>query len=863
MDSNLLSESLMNVAISTDIATQDELTNVSSDLKGIVDKVSAEAHSANSNLSAYLPLSGNKKLVGDITAFNADIYKESQEHKAAISVGANEARNDYQFKQITSYISQVNINLDMPLNVLLTSEMSVLYINNTNETWSKVEYYDSISGTIVAKSAEYNRSQYYWEVYNHYWDGSSGYITLTALNDGSSDPDRGSLFGYGRRLEISYQYGSFYVDYSIAVNGDELTGSSYSSAHLQGSYGENDQYFTLTSDYTYITPSYLTQSGHAWFEDLWTCDFTVISGTSNELPYALNECSNRRIFFTDYVDSDTYGWLGDLGDYFSKDYTSINSYELSHFSIDEGHVFTKRSSSSGSTYDYVSEEFDSPLKNIAFSLYNTGTDYAVSELKVGLNEEHGYALYTFNNEIPTQLTTLFVHSMEKYATKDDVENSLELVSSKISDVSASLDSTNATVTTNANKAKDTFYGSSSSSTNALTASVNGWSNTTNSLKVGGTYYVTFSNDSINSIVPKTLNINSSGAKEIVKQNGTNLYSNPERGVLVNGGTYAFLYDGSRYILLNPFERETFYGSAVGIDSDIIKIQIEKDKNFNIRPGNICVLSFKNYIPTTTPFRIQINKDVLYAYETTYSGTTPLFVNHKDIKPNELYQVVCDDVFRLRMSQLIFKDRYNECLPLSGGTISGNFGVYDPNLSSDSFSINDATNKHFVSIGSGASVKEVSLRQNGVALGISAIVSGNYGTAIGNSAYASSSGVAVGSYHTEATTTRAIAIGCQTSATAKDAIQLGRGINNETSSFQVLSYKVLDGNGNVPYERLSSVLINEEYISKATIINALSDITTENLSGIDYNNPTQDSLSVLYHNVGILQNALSNVLTVVS
>jgi len=53
------------------------------------------------------------------------------------------------------------------------------------------------------------------------------------------------------------------------------------------------------------------------------------------------------------------------------------------------------------------------------------------------------------------------------------------------------------------------------------------------------------------------------------------------------------------------------------------------------------------------------------------------------------------------------------------------------------------------------------------------------------------------------------------------------------------------------------------VSKEAIVNALSDVTTENLSGFDYDNPSEYSLAALFHNVKIMQNALSNVLTVLS
>lgn len=82
-------------------------------------------------------------------------------------------------------------------------------------------------------------------------------------------------------------------------------------------------------------------------------------------------------------------------------------------------------------------------------------------------------------------------------------------------------------------------------------------------------------------------------------------------------------------------------------------------------------------------------------------------------------------------------------------------------------------------------------------------SGAYGVMIGYSADANNSAVAVGN-NAQANSIRSIAIGqgAIVNANYEDAIQLGHGTNSETKSLQVWDYKLLNGNGLVPNERLS-------------------------------------------------------------
>lgn len=145
----------------------------------------------------------------------------------------------------------------------------------------------------------------------------------------------------------------------------------------------------------------------------------------------------------------------------------------------------------------------------------------------------------------------------------------------------------------------------------------------------------------------------------------------------------------------------------------------------------------------------------------------------------------------------------------------------------------------IAIGRNAIVKEKGIAigdnafadacEQAIAIGRGSIAdSGNYPTAIGCVAKATADhtiavgvgslsqatgGIAIGRY-TIASGERSIVIGYATEnrtgrpgefaiASAKNAIQLGTGINNEISSFQVYSYKVIDSDGNIPEARLSA------------------------------------------------------------
>lgn len=53
--------------------------------------------------------------------------------------------------------------------------------------------------------------------------------------------------------------------------------------------------------------------------------------------------------------------------------------------------------------------------------------------------------------------------------------------------------------------------------------------------------------------------------------------------------------------------------------------------------------------------------------------------------------------------------------------------------------------------------------------------------------------------------RSIAIGYSAKATASQAVQIGQGVNDDSRSLQFLEYKLLDGKGQIPAERMTSAL----------------------------------------------------------
>ena len=125
----------------------------------------------------------------------------------------------------------------------------------------------------------------------------------------------------------------------------------------------------------------------------------------------------------------------------------------------------------------------------------------------------------------------------------------------------------------------------------------------------------------------------------------------------------------------------------------------------------------------------------------------------------------------------FADAYEQAIAIGRGSIADS-GNYPTAIGCVAKAIAD----HTIAVGVGS----LSQATGSIAIGRNTIASGERSIVIG--------------YATENRTGRP---GEFAIASAKNAIQLGTGTNNEISSFQVYSYKVLDSDGNIPEARLSA------------------------------------------------------------
>ena len=82
------------------------------------------------------------------------------------------------------------------------------------------------------------------------------------------------------------------------------------------------------------------------------------------------------------------------------------------------------------------------------------------------------------------------------------------------------------------------------------------------------------------------------------------------------------------------------------------------------------------------------------------------------------------------------------------------------------------------------------------------------------------------------------MGAQTVNSAKegiDAIQLGTGTNNNEKTLQVYSYQLMDANGNIPIERIESVIGNLDSLkteNKENLVNAINELKTNTSSSVE-------------------------------
>lgn len=134
-----------------------------------------------------------------------------------------------------------------------------------------------------------------------------------------------------------------------------------------------------------------------------------------------------------------------------------------------------------------------------------------------------------------------------------------------------------------------------------------------------------------------------------------------------------------------------------------------------------------------------------------------------------------------------KDELAGYLPLNGGgVVTGNVAIQ--NLDGDNlFSLN---NYGKVTIGVGASIHP----------------NAQYGVAIGANTYAANSGIAINGGSSSSSISAnggGIAIGDSVVSGGYGSIQLGYANNNSDALFRVWKYPMLDGNGDIPYGRLSA------------------------------------------------------------
>jgi len=802
---------------------------------------------AANSISSFVPLSGDKRLSGDLSVYNANLYKEEQTDKSCIRVTGSEfvGGNVY----INSYISAVQINFSAPLTAWLDTQLQNYQMGDCYETWPKLEVTDSSSSYPIATfNQSYSRSQYYgyWIRKDYYWSGSDGYITLTAWNEGNQSSN-GSLVGVGRAIEISYSGGTFNVSYYIAASDYELTSSGFPYVSFYWSGDGTQTSITLTRDYNnYISPYYMDSSSNYWYGEEYKVDITVLSGVPNTLPYELSDFSYSLVIDPQYTDNDTYDWAYNIGTTTESGKIVLSSNSVTPFSISDGHVFTKYKSDEYGTNYYMSEFFgEHKLSDLQISIYDNGSDYSINGTNANYDQQYDYGNPNFYN-YSTSDTTKNVHTIEKYAT----ESIIDEVNSKITSLSSNVSTVENTVSTNAAKSKNTFYGTSNSASTNLTASVTGWNSTTNSRVVGNVFYIKFTNSSVMSYAPTNLNINNSGNVGIRKrqsQNSVNLAS-CSKGDIKIAAIYEFVYDGQYYILLNPNENETFYGTCytntaagtVATSGKFYQTYIEAGNTYNIYFSGTTISSVAL---TALNINGMGNKNV-YKWDTGTNSNVQLVSG--DIQPYSRHQFVYDGTY-FRMVPTFDGSKY---LPLKeGGTISGDLKIYSNELSTNIFDIHGEYDR--MRIGYDSKAAAAGMGPGAMAIGISANAFGARVLAVGYDSYAGASAgtgngnTAIGAkskalktqstaigreaYASETYTT---AIGSATSATASYAIQLGRGTNNTVSSLQVYDWQLLDSNGDIPYERLSTSIdpILGNILSTLQVINGTNTSSSEAYSG---------------------------------
>lgn len=151
--------------------------------------------------------------------------------------------------------------------------------------------------------------------------------------------------------------------------------------------------------------------------------------------------------------------------------------------------------------------------------------------------------------------------------------------------------------------------------------------------------------------------------------------------------------------------------------------------------------------------------------------------------------------------------------------------------------------------------------------------------IGISSKARSGGsIAIGPF-TEALSDCAIALGDQAKAKAENATQIGVGTNNKRNTLQFLNYTVIDQNGNVPLDRISTydftnnttlsavsatvltqskAYADNKFISRKKIKDEIS-ACLSTLVDYDLSNPGEYNILSIAYNLNVVMNTLSNIM----
>lgn len=776
---------------------------------------------AANSISSFVPLSGDKRLSGDLSVYNANLYKEEQTDKACIRVTDSEFMGGNVY--INSYISAVQINFSAPLTAWLDTQLQNYQMGDCYETWSKLEVTDTYSSNPIATfNQSYSRSQYYgyWLRKDYYWSGSDGYITLTAWNEGNQSSN-GSLVGIGRAIEINYSGGTFNVSYYIAASDYELTSSGFPYVAFYWSGDGIQTSITLTSDSNHINPYYADSSSNSWYGEEYEVDITVLSGTSNKLPYELSDFSYSLVIDPQYSDNDTYSWASSIGTTTDSGKIALSSSSVTPFSISDGHVFTKYKSDEYGNNCYMSEFFgEYKLSNIQISIYNSGSYYSINEINANYDQQYEYGNPNFYNYSTSDITKN-IYTIEKYATEGQL-NTLE------NNINTDIAAIQTSVETISNKAENAFYGTSTSQSTSLTANVTNWKSIANSLQAGNIYTIKFTGANVANYLPTYLNINSSGSKSIKKTTGSGAYSSCTAGDIKTNGVYQFIYTGSEYVLLNPSRNETFYAtcSTATAAATVTVTDSSKPKQRFLEAGDIYTIYFSNEaISSVALTSMNINSlgaKAVKKWDLIKSGTntgTAVNLTAGDIMPFNTKMFVYDGTNFKMMPSSFDGSKY---LPLSGGTISGDLKIYSNELSANIFDIHGEYDRMRIGYKARSSARSAGL--GAMAIGISAYAAGARVLAVGYDSYAGTAtgtgngNIAIGASSKAAKTqstaigreayaseTYTTAIGSATSATAEYAIQLGQGTNNEVSSLQVYDWQLLDSNGNIPYARLSTAV----------------------------------------------------------